>query len=52
MSKKFTPPPKEPCSCKAFCLEDLARTGRYCKLEAARSGNAGVSDMTKDRDTK
>jgi hypothetical protein len=37
MSKaKPKPPPKEPCGCKAFCLEDLKRTGRYCKLEAAK----------------
>jgi len=25
-------PPKAPCRCVVFCLEDLARTGRICKL--------------------
>jgi len=27
------PPKQEPCHCKAFCLEDNARTGRYCRAK-------------------
>ena len=26
---------KEQCRCAAFCLEDTARSGRYCKLKSA-----------------
>lgn len=22
----------DPCRCRAFCIEDTARTGRYCRL--------------------
>ena len=34
MKRKFKPLPKELCRCQVFCIEDLNRTGRYCKLEA------------------
>jgi hypothetical protein len=35
MSKSAIPPQK-PCRCTSFCLEDIERTGRYCKIEVAR----------------
>lgn len=38
MVKGWKPPPKEPCRCAHFCMEDLVRTGRFCKIEAFRAG--------------
>lgn len=32
MPKKPPAPPREQCRCTAFCIEDIARTGRFCKL--------------------
>lgn len=29
-------PPIPLCRCRAFCLEDVARTGRVCRLEARK----------------
>jgi hypothetical protein len=32
-------PEKGQCRCVAFCIEDTARTGRFCKLEHATPKN-------------
>ena len=29
---------RDPCHCKAFCLEDTDRTGRYCRILARTHG--------------
>lgn len=33
---------KEPCYCRVFCLEDTARTGRYCRLRGSRAALAAI----------
>ena len=43
-TKKWMPPPKEPCHCQHFCIENTEQTGRYCKVEAVKQGKPSADN--------
>ena len=40
---------KEPCRCRAFCIEDTARTGRFCQIETNRLADAAFTERAKEQ---
>ena len=44
MSKKtWAPPQKEPCRCVHFCIENTERSGRYCRIQAAKDQQSAAT---------
>jgi hypothetical protein len=33
MPKPLEPPPRRPCRCAYFCIEQTEASGRYCKVD-------------------